>query len=174
MVTTYAVRCNWCHKEYATNAKLLQHYRKEHPEKTQVQMFYSNENNNAQRLTTAGQINSTDNSSGNMGEQTHVDEFEPLLNSLVTFQTNLDMSGDSSKITHQQHQNQHSLKTSRIISLKPGSSTFTTQSSGDINEDELITQAINGITPTSATTSHFIIPTPLGVAVQVNYFLIYN
>ena len=27
------MRCNWCHKEYATNAKLLQHHRRDHPDK---------------------------------------------------------------------------------------------------------------------------------------------
>lgn len=35
-VTTHPHYCDWCHKQYASKAKLLQHQRKKHPERIQV------------------------------------------------------------------------------------------------------------------------------------------
>lgn len=35
-VTTHPHYCDWCHKQYASKAKLLQHQRKKHPERAQV------------------------------------------------------------------------------------------------------------------------------------------
>lgn len=49
-ITTHPHYCDWCHKQYASKAKLLQHQRKKHPE----QMAIINTNaRNRQRLASA-------------------------------------------------------------------------------------------------------------------------
>jgi len=34
--------CPWCHKQYATNAKLLQHVRGQHADKSYKEVLYQN------------------------------------------------------------------------------------------------------------------------------------
>ena len=46
-ITTHPHYCDWCHKQYASKAKLLQHQRKKHPE----QMAIINSNARARQRT---------------------------------------------------------------------------------------------------------------------------
>ena len=53
-ITTNPHFCNWCHKQYASKAKLMQHQRKKHPDKipqSTISVSQKKKNNNKTRST---------------------------------------------------------------------------------------------------------------------------
>nr|XP_023013999.1 PR domain zinc finger protein 10-like [Leptinotarsa decemlineata] len=77
-ITTRPQNCKWCHKQYASKAKLLQHQRKKHPDQMSVEVGYQFKEEDL------GDDGSAENDKNNIIKENAVTEFDKVVEDMMS------------------------------------------------------------------------------------------